>query len=192
MKLIKWGILSLFLLAVSCSPLEKQPFKIEKRMEENELTLLLKQDVEKSQGVILAEFEPQEIKREGEDVFVYFFFTKDNQLHEGLSYLTFKDNAWKIIRTETALSLTDMEITNFQIGGETAGDAKKPYFVMAGYCTNDKINEIRMTDFRNDWFHLKLDKDKRTFLQVNMNSTVGIKEVQGIDADGKVIYRRGW
>ncbi|MGE6230453.1 hypothetical protein [Paenibacillus chitinolyticus] len=191
MKLIKWGILAFFLLAVSCSPVEKQPFKIEKRTEENELTLLLKQDVEKSQGIVLAEFEPQEIKREGEDTFVYFFFTKDNQLHEGLSYLTFKDHAWKIIRTETALSLPDMEITNFQIGGETAGDAKKPYLVMAGYCTNNKINEIRMTDFKNDWFVFKLDKEKRTFLQVNMNSTVGIKEVQGVNADGKVIYRRG-
>ncbi|GKS12148.1 hypothetical protein YDYSY3_31480 [Paenibacillus chitinolyticus] len=192
MKLIKWSILSFFLLAVSCLTVEKQPFKIEKRMEENEFTLLLKQDVEKSQGITLSDFEPQEIKHEGEDTFVYFFFTKDNQLHEGLSYLTFKDNAWKIIRTETALSLPDMEITNFQIGGATSGDAKKPYFVIAGYCTNDKINEIRMTDFRNDLFHLKLDKNKRTFLQVNMNSTVGIKEVQGIDADGKVIYRRGW
>ncbi|MFF2157756.1 hypothetical protein ACFVVQ_20900 [Paenibacillus chitinolyticus] len=191
MKLIKGGILAFFLLAVSCSPVEKQPFKIEKRMEENELTLLLKQDVEKSQGIVLAEFEPQEIKHEGEDTFVYFFFTKDNQLHEGLSYLTFKENAWKIIRTETALSLSDMEITNFQIGGVTEGDAKEHYFVMAGYCTNDKIKEIRMTDF-NDLFHFKLDKDKRTFLQVNMNSTVGIKEIQGIDADGKVIYRRGW
>ncbi|MFD7523470.1 hypothetical protein [Paenibacillus chitinolyticus] len=192
MKLIKWGILAFFLLAVSCSPVKKQPFKIEKRIEENELTLLLKQDVEESQGIVLAEFEPQEIKHEGEDTFVYFFFTKDNQLHEGLSYLTFKDNAWKIIRTETALSLPDMEITNFQIGGVTAGDAQKPYLVMAGYCTNDKIKEIRMTDFKNDLSHFKLDKNKRTFLQVNMNSTVGIKEVQGIDANGKVIYRRGW
>ncbi|WP_405080696.1 hypothetical protein ACI48J_24665 [Paenibacillus chitinolyticus] len=192
MKLIKWSILSFFLMAVSCSFVEKQPFKIEKRMEENELTLLLKQDVEKSQGLTLAEFEPQEIKHEGEDTFVYFFFTKDNQLHEGLSYLTFKDNAWNIIRTETALSLPDMEITNFQIGGATAGDAKKPYFVMAGYCTNDKINEIKLTDFKNDLFVFKLNTDKRTFIQVNMNSTVGLKEIQGLDAAGKVIYHRGY
>lgn len=160
MKLIKWSLLSLFLLVVSCSTEQKQPLKIEKRMEENELTLLLKQEVEKSLGITLAELEPQEIKHEGEDVFVYFFFTKDNQLHEGLSYLTSKDNAWKIIRTETTQALFNSQVTNFQMGGETTGDLKKTYLVTAGFCTDDKIDEIKLTDYKNDLFLFKLNAAK--------------------------------
>lgn len=29
-------------------------------------------------------------------------------------------------------------------------------------------------------------------MHINMNSTVGLKEIQGVDDAGKVIYRRVW
>ena len=192
MKLFKLSTLLILLLVISCSTRQNEPTKTEKSLEENEIAVLLKKEVEKEQGDSISDLEPKEIKHEGEDTFVYFFFLKDNQRHEGLSYLNSKNNVWKIIHTETTRSLSDLQVTNFQIGGETTGEIKKTYLVTAGYCTDDKINEIKITDSKNDLFLFKLNADKRTYMHISLNNTVGLKEIQGVDSAGKAIYHRSW